>query len=63
MNNKENLGQEIQNTATAALSAASKTPFKTAFLLTLGMGLGHLVLFFAGVSGILLLAIIYKLVF
>lgn len=36
---------DLETPAIEALAAASKTPFKTAFKITLGIGLGRLALF------------------
>ena len=47
---------DIQGAATAAIAAASNTPFKTAFKITLGLALGQLVvalLFMGGCSAII----------
>jgi hypothetical protein len=57
--------QSLEKTATSALSAASKSPFKTAFKITFGIGLAHVALvltFFAGLTviglvGLLLLSL------
>jgi hypothetical protein len=37
---------------TSALAATSKTPFRTAFLITVGIGLGHLVNFLLGITAL-----------
>jgi hypothetical protein len=36
---------DLETPAISVLAAASKTPFRTAFMVTLGIGLGRLVLF------------------
>jgi hypothetical protein len=50
MNNQENdIVQKVETAATAVLASASKTPFKTAFMVTLGIGLAQIaipILFF-----------------
>lgn len=62
MNSQNNLGNEIETTAVSALAAASKTPFKTAFLVTLGIGLGRLLLFTSGLAVLgLVIVIVSKL--
>lgn len=50
---------DLETPAIAALAATSKTPFMTAFKVTLGIGLARFSMFVAGV-GVLVLA--YKLV-
>lgn len=40
-----NSGPDLETVGTAALAAVSKTPFRTAFSITLGIGLAHLALF------------------
>ncbi len=52
----ENLERTIETAGITALAVASKTPFKTAFLATIGIGLARLLLF-AGVVSIFTLAI------
>jgi len=37
--------QDIQNIGVTALAASSKTPFWTAFKITVGIGLAHLFMF------------------
>lgn len=54
--NTGNIVQEAETVATSALAAASKTPFKTAFLITLGIGAAHVVmalLFFGGAAAVI----------
>lgn len=43
----------VETTAISALAAASKTPFKTAFKVTVGIGLARLALFVLGVAAII----------
>jgi hypothetical protein len=52
-NNTNSLETQIETAGISALSAASKTPFKTAFMLTLGIGLARAVLFFGTLAAIL----------
>lgn len=54
MNNVNNQ-VDLETPAIAALSAASKTPFKTAFKVTLGIGLARFSMF-VGVVAVLVLA-------
>jgi hypothetical protein len=49
---RTNVGSQLENVGISALAAASKTPFRTAFMVTLGIGLGRLVLFSLGLSGL-----------
>lgn len=57
----ENKQVDLETPAISVLAAASKTPFRTAFMVTIGIGLGRLVLF-AGFVGIVLAALLtYKL--
>jgi len=52
----------LQDTAVSAVAAVSKTPFKTAFLLTMGIGLAHVVNFLIGAAGLgLVLTVVSKL--
>jgi len=48
MNN--NTQGNVETTATEVLAAASKTPFRTAFMITAGIGLGRLMLFALGLT-------------
>jgi hypothetical protein len=57
MNNVNNQ-VDLETPAIAALSAASKTPFLTALKVTLGIGLGRLLMF---TGFILVLVLAYKL--
>lgn len=59
--NENNNGHELQDTAVSALAAASKTPFKTAFRVTLGIGLARLALFFLFLTGVVILAGVTKM--
>lgn len=52
----ENNRIDLETPAISVLAAASKTPFATAFKVTLGIGLGRLVLF-GGFVSIVTLAI------
>lgn len=62
MNSANNLQNEIETAGISAIAAASKTPFKTAFSVTLGIGLARLVMFL-GVVGVIFLGIIaYSLI-
>lgn len=61
MNNQNNnsMTEEVGTIASTALAAASKTPFRTGFMITLGMGLAKVVLallFVAGLVSIFLVA-------
>lgn len=58
MENKQ--GTTVSDMATTAIAAASKTPFKTAFLLTIGIGLAHVALF---VGTIVTILVIFKTLF
>jgi hypothetical protein len=42
MNNQNN---DLENTVVSTIAAASKTPFWTAFKVTLGIGLAHALMF------------------
>lgn len=55
-NNNNNI--DLETPAISALAAASKTPFLTAFKVTLGIGLARFVLF-CGVVAVIVLA--YKI--
>lgn len=48
MNNHNNNSNALETAATTSIAAASKTPFMTALKITLGIGLGNLMMF-AGV--------------
>ena len=54
--NHRNLQQEqaelAKNAGIAAIAAASKTPFSTAFKITLGIGLGNLTSFVLGLGAL-----------
>lgn len=52
---QNNNNNNLENTAISALAAASKTPFLTAFKVTLGIGLAHFAMF-VGVIGVIALA-------
>lgn len=56
--NNNNREIDLETPAISALAAASKTPFWTAFKVTIGIGLARLVMF-AGVVGTLIL--LYKI--
>lgn len=54
MSNQDNINQ-IENAATTAIAAVSKTPFMTAFKITMGIAIAHLViglLFIGGCAAI-----------
>jgi threonine/homoserine/homoserine lactone efflux protein len=55
-----NNNNEIQDAAVSALAAASKTPFKTAFKVTLGIGLARATLFLVVVSGLAAIMLTYN---
>jgi len=55
MNNNNQV--DLETPAISVLAAASKTPFQTAFKVTLGIGLARLALF-AGFIGVISLALI-----
>ncbi len=58
MKNDSNDNMSKAETATTMIvAAASKTPFKTAFLITLGIGLGHLALFLIGMAALAVLVV------
>jgi len=59
MHRVNNVGNEVQDTAVSVLAASSKTPFSTAFKVTLGIGAARLLLFVGGVSAIATAVIIY----
>ncbi len=44
---------DLETPAISVLAAASKTPFRTAFMVTLGIGLGRLVLFLVGATALI----------
>lgn len=52
----------LQDTATAVIAAGSKTPFSTAFKITLGIGLARLSLFVAGLAVIAGIVGVYHMV-
>lgn len=55
MNNRPNSGPDLQTAAITAIAAASKTPFKTAFMATLGVGMAQVVMllgFFGGIAAL-----------
>lgn len=56
---EHNNNVDLSGSVIGGLAAASKAPFKTAFLATMGVGVGRLVLFSMGL-GVLIIA--YKLV-
>ncbi len=65
MNNVNNNNQiDLETPAISALAAVSKTPFKTAFKVTMGIGLARLALFSmfltAATTAILVIALILK---
>jgi len=49
-NNQQDIQNTVETTAISGLAAASKTPFQTAFKITLGIGLARLLLFTGGVA-------------
>jgi hypothetical protein len=55
---RNNQQVDLETPAISALAAASKTPFRTAFMVTVGIGLGRLAMF-AGFVSIIVIA--YKL--
>lgn len=58
-----NLTQELETAGISALAATSKTPFKTAFAITLGIGLARASLFLGVITFVTVLFVIaYKLV-
>jgi threonine/homoserine/homoserine lactone efflux protein len=52
----------VQNTATAVIAATSKTPFKTAFSITMGIALGNAVSFLIGITALAALVTVVALV-
>lgn len=62
MNNNtgNNNTNELENMAISAISAASKTPFRTAFKITVGIGMAHALVFVGTVTSLM---IVYKLLF
>lgn len=54
MNRNNTQSTQIQDAATTALAAASKTPFMTAFKITLGIGMARFVMFVGAVAVITL---------
>jgi hypothetical protein len=57
MDNSNNVARELETAGITALSAASKTPFRTAFSITVGIGLARLALF-AGFVAIVTVAVL-----
>lgn len=57
---KHNTTDGLEAVATSAIAATTKTPFKTAFMITLGIGAAHLVGFLAAGS---IFALVIKLLF
>ncbi len=45
LNNQQNAERAIETAAISGLAAASKTPFRTAFKITLGIGLARFLMF------------------
>lgn len=60
MNNSQDTTNSIETAGIAALSAASKSPFKTAFLITLGLSLARLVMFLLVLTAITTAIILVK---
>lgn len=60
MNNQDSASTQLQDTAVSALAAASKTPFKTAFKVTFGIGMARLALFLSFMAGFMLLCRLAK---
>lgn len=60
MNNNQETTNTLQNATTTVLAATSKTPFWTAFKITMGIGLAQLTLFFGAMFVFLgLISIMY----
>lgn len=57
---QNNMVQDVENVAVGALAAASKTPFRTAFMLTFGMGLARVLLAIMLIAGVM---VTYKVIF
>lgn len=55
MNNSQRQTNELESAAIGALAATTKTPFKTAFMITLGIGAARALLFFSVLAGLVLL--------
>lgn len=55
---QNNNNSNLESAAISALAAASKTPFRTAFKVTLGIGLAHFTMF-VGVVSVVVIA--YKI--
>jgi len=53
--NKENQTTDLMSTAIGVIASTSKTPFRTAFMLTLGMGMARALLFFLVAGGLIVL--------
>lgn len=50
--NNTNRQVDLETPAISALAAASKTPFQTAFKVTLGIGLARLLMFVVGLAAV-----------
>lgn len=59
-NNKNNDNNSLQNITTTVLANASKTPFWTAFKITLGIGLANFLVFLIPVTFIAALVYLIK---
>jgi hypothetical protein len=51
---------DLETPAISALAAASKTPFATAFKVTMGIGLARLTMFVGAIS---IIMVVYKILF
>lgn len=51
MNNDNNITDTLQTAATTAVAAVSKTPFRTAFSITMGIAAAHLLVGFLVLGG------------
>lgn len=51
---------DLETPTISALAAASKTPFKTAFMVTLGIGLSRVALFILGVIVVAIAVLVVK---
>lgn len=60
MKNQQRNDNSVQDAITAGISATSKDPFKTAFKITLGIGLARFVMFVGVVSVITLVVMLVK---
>jgi hypothetical protein len=58
MSNVNNNQVDLETPAISALAAASKTPFMTAFKVTMGIGLARLALFVGGLTALATLVVL-----